>query len=158
MKSTILFLFVFVLTLSSFAQVPQKFNYQAVVRNNTGVIIANQKISIKIEVLQIDSNQTSVLYAETHTPTTNAYGLFNIQIGSGSIVSGNLSSMNWGTGNKYLRTSVDLTGGNNYVTMGTSPLVSVPYAQYATKADTALYIKGVSDQYRRLQSQLYIKN
>jgi hypothetical protein len=158
MKSTILFLFVFVLTLSSFAQVPQKFNYQAVVRNNTGVIIANQKISIKIEVLQIDSNQTSVLYAETHTPTTNTYGLFNIQIGGGSLISGNLSSMNWGTGNKYLRTSVDLTGGNNYVTMGTSPLVSVPYAQYATKADTALYIKGVSDQYRRLQSQLYIKN
>jgi hypothetical protein len=66
--------------------------------------------------------------------------------------------MNWSTGNKYLRTSLDLTGGNNYVIMGTSPLVSVPYAQYATKADTALYIKGVSDQYRRLQSQLYIKN
>jgi len=158
MKSIILSFIALLLTLSSFAQVPQKFNYQAVVRNNTGVIVTNQKISIKIEVLQIDSNQTSVLYAETHTPTTNAYGLFNIQIGGGSIESGNLSSMNWGTGNKYLRTSVDLTGGNNYVTMGTSPLVSVPYAQYATKADTALYIKGVSDQYRRLQSQLYIKN
>jgi hypothetical protein len=66
--------------------------------------------------------------------------------------------MNWGTGNKYLRTSVDLSGGNNYVIMGTSPLVSVPYAHYAIKADTALYIKGVSDQYRRVQSQLYIKN
>jgi hypothetical protein len=158
MKITILFLLGIVITFGSFAQVPQKFNYQAVVRNNTGVIIANQKISIKIEVLQIDSNQTSVLYAETHTPTTNTYGLFNIQIGGGSIVSGNLSSMNWGTGNKYLRTSVDLSGGYNYVIMGTSPLVSVPYAQYAIKADTALYIKGVSDQYRRLQSQLYIKN
>jgi hypothetical protein len=158
MKSIILSFIALLLTLSSFAQVPQKFNYQAVVRNNTGVIVANQKISIKIEVLQIDSNQTSVLYTETHSPTTNAYGLFNIQIGSGSIVSGNISSMNWGEGNKYLRTSVDLSGGNNFVTMGTSPLVSVPYAQYAIKADTALYIKGVSDQYRRVQSQLYIKN
>jgi hypothetical protein len=158
MKSTILFLLGIVLTFGSIAQVPQKFNYQAVVRNNTGVIVTNQKISIKIEVLQIDSNQTSVLYAETHTPTTNTYGLFNIQIGGGSIVSGNISSMNWGAGNKHLRTSVDLTGGNNFVIMGTSPLVSVPYAQYAIKADTALYIKGVSDQYRRLQSQLYIKN
>jgi len=158
MKTYILILLAFIISLRSFTQVPQKFNYQAVVRNNTGVIVANQKIAIKIEVLQIDSTQTSVLYAETHTPTTNAYGLFNIQIGNGTIVSGNLSSMNWGTGKKYLRTSVDLSGGNNYVIMGTSPLVSVPYAQYATKADTALYIKGVSDQYRRLQSQLYIKN
>lgn len=158
MKRIILLLFAIVLTLCSIAQVPQKFNYQAVLRNNTGVIVSNQKISIKIEVLQIDANQTSILYAETHTPTTNTYGLFNIQIGGGSIVSGNLSSMNWSTGNKYLRTSVDLTGGNNYAIMGTSPLVGVPYAQYAIKADTALYIKGVSDQYRRVQSQLYIKN
>ena len=136
-----------VITFGSFAQVPQKFNYQAVVRNNTGVIVANQKISIKVEVLQIDSTQTSVLYAETHTPTTNTYSLFNIQIGGGSIVSVNLYSMNWSIGNKYLHTSVDLTGDNNYVIMGTSPLVSVPYALYAIKADTALYIKGVSDQY-----------
>jgi hypothetical protein len=158
MKSTILFLLGIVITFGSFAQVPQKFNYQAVVRNNTGVIVTNQKISIKTELLQIDSNQTSILYIETHSPTTNAYGLFSVQIGSGSIFYGNFQTINWGSGNKYLRTSVDINGGNNYVTMGTSPLVSVPYAQYAIKADTALALKGNIDPIRRVQTQVYIKN
>ena len=136
--------------------VPQKINYQAVARNASGTILANQNIAVKIEIL--DANQTSILYAETHSITTNAVGLFSLQIGGGTATTGSFSTINWGVGNKYLRTSIDINGGNNFTTMGTSPLLSVPYAQYAAKADTALYIKGISDQYRRLQTQLYIKN
>jgi hypothetical protein len=129
MKSTILFLFAFVLTLSSFAQVPQKFNYQAVVRNNTGVIVTNQNIAVKAEIL--DSNTTNILYSETHTVTTNAQGLFALQVGGGSVKSGVFANIDWSAGNRYIRTSVDLAGGTNFQLIGTSQLLSVPYALQA---------------------------
>ncbi|MCF8339818.1 MAG: hypothetical protein K9I82_02500 [Chitinophagaceae bacterium] len=157
MKKTFLLFFIILISCNVFSQsVPQKINYQAIARNSSGAIFANQNISLKAEIL--DSNQTFILYAETHSTTTNAFGLFSLQIGGGTLLSGKFSSINWGIGSKYLRTSIDINGGNNFTTMGTSPLLSVPYAQYAAKADTALYIKGVTDQYRRLQTQLYIKN
>jgi hypothetical protein len=129
MKSTILFLFAFLLTLSSFAQVPQKFNYQAVVRNNTGVIVTNQNIAVKAEIL--DSNTTNILYSETHTVTTNTQGLFSLQVGGGSVKSGVFANIDWSAGNRYIRTSVDLTGGTNFQLIGTSQLLSVPYALQA---------------------------
>ena len=129
MKSTILFLLGIVITFGSFAQVPQKFNYQAVVRNNTGVIVANQNIAVKAEIL--DSNSTTVLYGETHAVTTNAQGLFSLQVGGGAVKSGVFASIDWSAGNRYIRTYVDLTGGTNFQLMGTSQLLSVPYAMYS---------------------------
>jgi len=140
MKSTILFYFAFVFTLSSFAQVPQKFNYQAVVRNNTGVIITNQNISVKAEIL--DSNINSVLYSETHAVTTNAQGLFSLQVGSGIVKSGLFANIDWSAGNRYIRTSVDLTGGTNYQLMGTSQLLSVPYALYSKEVTVKVSVSG----------------
>jgi hypothetical protein len=140
MKSTILFYFAFVFTLSSFAQVPQKFNYQAVVRNNTGVIITNQNISVKAEIL--DSNINSVLYSETHAVTTNAQGLFSLQIGNGIVKSGLFVNIDWSAGNRYIRTSVDLTGGTNYQLMGTSQLLSVPYALYSKEVTVKVSVSG----------------
>jgi len=129
MKSTILFLFAFVLTLSGFAQAPQKFNYQAVVRNNTGVIVTNQNIAVKAEIL--DSNSTTILYSETHSVSTNAQGLFALQVGGGSVKSGVFANIDWSAGNRYIRTSVDLAGGTNFQLIGTSQLLSVPYALQA---------------------------
>jgi hypothetical protein len=129
MKSTILFLLGIVITFGSFGQVAQKFNYQAVVRNNTGVIVTNQNIAVKAEI--IDSNSTTILYSETHTVTTNAQGLFALQVGGGSAKSGVFANIDWSAGNRYIRTSVDLTGGTNFQLIGTSQLLSVPYALQA---------------------------
>jgi hypothetical protein len=140
MKSTIFYILAFVFTLSSFAQVPQKFNYQAVVRNNTGVIITNQNISVKAEIL--DSNINSVLYSETHAVTTNAQGLFSLQVGSGIVKSGLFVNIDWSAGNRYIRTSVDLTGGTNYQLMGTSQLLSVPYALYSKEVTVKVSVSG----------------
>ena len=140
MKSTILFFFAIVLTLCSFAQVPLKFNYQAVVRNNTGVIITNQNITVKDEIL--DSNITTVLYSETHAVTTNAQGLFSLQVGGGTIKSGVFANIDWSAGNRYISTSVDLTGGTNFQLMGTSQLLSVPYALYAKDITLKVSLNG----------------
>ena len=113
--------------------VPQKLNYQAVARNAAGTTIANQSIKVKAEIL--DDNQTTVLYAETHSVITNPFGLFTLQVGGGTVVTGNFSTINWGGGNKFISTSVDLTGGTNFQLMGTSQLLSVPYALYALKSE-----------------------
>ena len=110
---------------------PQKMSYQAVARNSAGVILSNQTISVKAEILNADL--TTVVYAETHSTTTNQFGLFTLQIGTGSIISGTFASINWGVGDKFIRTSADLTGGTNYQLLGTSQLLTVPYAFYAEK-------------------------
>lgn len=115
-----------------FAQsAPQKMSYQAVARNSSGVTLNNQNIRVKAEI--VDADLTTVLYAETHSTTTNQFGLFTLQIGTGSILSGTFFSINWGVGDKYIRTSADLTGGTNYQLLGTSQLLTVPYAFYAEK-------------------------
>jgi hypothetical protein len=140
MKSTILFFLAFVVTFSSLAQTPQKFNYQAVVRNNTGVIITNQNIAVKDEIL--DSNINTVLYSETHAVTTNAQGLFSLQVGGGNVQSGVFANIDWSAGNRYIRTSVDLLGGANFQLMGTSQLLSVPYALYAKDITLKVSLNG----------------
>lgn len=115
-----------------FAQsAPQKMSYQAVARNSSGVTLNNQTIRVKAEI--VDADLTTVLYAETHSTTTNQFGLFTLQIGTGTILSGTFSTINWGVGDKYIRTSADLTGGTNYQLLGTSQLLTVPYAFYAEK-------------------------
>lgn len=110
---------------------PQKMSYQAVARNSSGVTLNNQSIRVKADIL--DADLTTVLYAETHTTTTNQFGLFTLQIGTGTVVSGTFANINWGVGDKFIRTSADLTGGTNYQLLGTSQLLTVPYAFYAEK-------------------------
>lgn len=133
MKKLILTLFAAAALYTAHAQAPQKFNYQAVARNNTGVELANQAVGVKISILDGAPNGT-VLYAETQTATTNAFGLFSLQVGSGTLLSGNFAAINWAAGSKYVKTEIDPTGGTNYAVAGTSELISVPYALYAGAA------------------------
>lgn len=117
----------------SHAQAPDLINYQAVARNSTGGSIQTQMIGIKVSVLQGSATGTAV-YEETHSPTTDNFGAFNLQIGGGSVVSGSFSGINWGSFSHYLKIEMDATGGTNYIAMGTTQMVSVPYAKYAEKA------------------------
>lgn len=133
MKTIFSITFFMIVLFASAQNTPQKLSYQAVARNTAGVTINNQSVGVKAEI--VDADQTTVLYAETHTATTNQFGLFTLQIGGGTVSSGTFSSINWGSGNKFIRTSVDLTGGTNYQLMGMSQLLSVPYALYAAKTN-----------------------
>ena len=69
------------LTVSALAQAPQKMSYQAVVRDAANALMINQKVGIKISLLQRITSSDAV-YAETQTPTTNDNGLFSIEIGA----------------------------------------------------------------------------
>jgi uncharacterized protein (TIGR02145 family) len=109
------------------AQVPQKFSYQSVIRNSGNQVLANQIVGIKISILEGSANGT-VVYAETHNPTTTANGLANLEIGGGNVLSGNFATIDWSNGLFFVKTETDLNGGNAYTITSTQQLLSVPYA------------------------------
>jgi len=114
-------------------------NYQAVIRNSSDMVVANQAIGIQISILQT-SPTGSAVYVETQNPTTNANGLISIEIGSGSVVSGNFATIGWSSDTYYIKTEVDIAGGTSYTITGTSQLMSVPYALHAKTAETVASI------------------
>ncbi len=114
------------------AQVPNKFNYQAVARDASGKAIANKNVTVRINVLDGSATSASV-YGETRSVTTNQLGLFTLAIGGTGATSttGNFATINWSTGKKFISVEVDPLGGNNFVSLGSNELLSVPYALYA---------------------------
>ena len=141
MKKSIFFLaFQFFLICLS-AQTPQAIKYQAVARDNSGNLVANQNIGFRISILQGSPTGPSV-FSETHNVASNTYGLVNFEIGAGSPVSGSMVTINWGASTFYVKMEMDVTGGSNYLFMGTSQLLSVPYALFAEKANSV--VNGVA--------------
>ena len=118
------------LTASVFAQAPQKMSYQAVIRNSSNTLITSAPIGMQISVLQGSAGGTAV-YVETQTPSTNANGLASVEIGGGTVVSGNFSTINWANGPYFIKTETDPTGGTVYTITGTNELMSVPYALFS---------------------------
>jgi hypothetical protein len=118
------------LSVSVQAQAPQKFNYQAVARNASGAVIANQTVGIRFTIHDATATGT-IVYAETQAKTTSSLGLFTAEVGGGTVVSGTMSTINWGSGAKYLEVEIDPNGGTSYSINGTSELLSVPYALFS---------------------------
>lgn len=115
---------------SLFAQAPQKISYQAVIRNTSNQLVTSSTVGIQISILQ--GSATGVAsYIETHIATTNANGLATIQIGGGTLVSGDFATIDWANGPYFLKTDTDPNGGTVYSISGTTQLLSVPYALYA---------------------------
>jgi len=126
--------FMVLLTVNMLAQAPEKISYQAVVRNASNALVVDTEVGIRIQILQGTESGT-VVYAETQTPTTNTNGLISIEIGSGSILSGTIGSIDWSDGPYFIRTDIDPAGGTSYTITGISQIVSVPYALYASYAE-----------------------
>ncbi|MDZ7614848.1 MAG: hypothetical protein U5K51_15000 [Flavobacteriaceae bacterium] len=112
------------------AQSPEQFNYQAVIRNSGGNILANQNVGIKFNIRQSTIAGT-IVFSESFAVTTNEFGLVNLQIGTGTALTGTIAGIPWGAGPFYLEFLADPAGGSNYAVVGTSQLLSVPYALYA---------------------------
>lgn len=118
---------------SVLAQAPQKFSYQAVVRDAGNNLVASHAVGVRVSILQGGVNGT-VVYQETHTTTTNINGLMTLQIGGGTMLSGDFATIDWADGPYFLKTETDPNGGTNYTIEGTQQLLSVPYALYAGSA------------------------
>ena len=126
-KNSFLLLFAIFSCTIVFAQVPQAVPYQAVARNVAGNLIANQSISVRLSILD-GSAAGPVVFQERHTVMTNQFGLFTVNLGQGSLLSGTFPGINWIVNAKYLKVEFDPAGGSSFVNMGTSQLLSVPYA------------------------------
>ena len=141
MKNLLSIFLISFIAFSGFSQVPQKFSYQTVIRNSSNQLLAGQTVGIKISILQGSANGSAV-YAETHTPQTNANGLASLEIGGGSLLSGNFENINWANGPFFVKTETDPNGGNNYTITNTSQLLSVPYALYSNSTSSSVSSSG----------------
>ncbi|WP_158865199.1 FISUMP domain-containing protein [Maribellus comscasis] len=135
MKRIFTFLAALLVTASAFSQSPQGMSYQAVIRNSNDELVTNQSIGMQISVLQGSADGTTV-YTETQTSTTNTNGLVSIEIGNGTLVSGDFAGINWANGPYFIKTEADPEGGTAYTITGISQLMSVPYALYSKTAET----------------------
>ncbi len=116
--------------ISASAQAPELVSYQGVARDGSGNILVNQLIGLEI-TLHSGSGIGPVVYQETHNVTTNQFGLFAVQIGNGTIGQGSFPLIDWGGDAFYVEIGLDPSGGNSFGSLGTSQLISVPYALYA---------------------------
>ncbi len=146
-KSLLTIVLLLSVMVSVFAQAPQKFSYQAVVRDAGNNLVAARSVGVQISILQGTATGAAV-YVETQNVTTNANGLMTLEIGAGTAVSGDFSTIDWADGPYFLKTETDPDGGTNYTIEGTQQLLSVPYALYAGNA-----ANGFSGSYNDLTDQ-----
>jgi hypothetical protein len=148
-KLRLIFLLLYIMFHLPFAkaQVPEKMNYQAIARNSSGVILPSQNIGIRITITNGNSGPT--VYQETHTVTTNQFGLFTLSIGSGTPVTGTFAVISWDSIAAWMQVEMDPSGGVAYVNMGTSQLLSVPYA---LNAATSNNINGTTNYIMKFTS------
>jgi uncharacterized protein (TIGR02145 family) len=143
-------------TMAIFAQAPQGFNYQATVRSSSGQLLLSQIVLVKFNILQ-NSATGDIVYSETQTANTDDLGQINLVVGQGTAPTGTFSTINWGGGSYFL--GIELNSGNGYVAMGTTQLLSVPYALYATNGISptqATAITAMQAQIASLQAQLSV--
>jgi uncharacterized protein (TIGR02145 family) len=137
MKKFYIFLCLAIASLTQLqAQTPQGFNYQATVRNTTGELIINSNVYFKFNVIQ--GAQTTVpVFTETHYVPTDDLGQVTLIIGEGTANTGVFSEIEWSLGSYFLGIELSIDGPNDYVAMGTTQLLSVPYALYAANSGNA---------------------
>ena len=113
--------------------IPNKFNYQTIVRDTSGHLVINQPVGMRLTLQR--GPQMNNLYTETHQVTTNSSGLLTTNIGTGQPIQGSMDSIDWSLGNVFVKTEIDMTGGSNYSLVSSRELLSVPYAMHARSAN-----------------------
>ncbi|MCD4695334.1 MAG: hypothetical protein K8S16_03750, partial [Bacteroidales bacterium] len=131
MKTLSILITVIICSIFLNAQPPQAFKYQAVVRDATGDIISNESVDIRIGIRD-GWGAGTVIYQETHSVTTNQFGLINLSIGWGIPGTGYVfQNIDWSLNEKFIEIEIWDDGLSTYISMGTSMLYSVPYALYS---------------------------
>ena len=135
MKLLFTFVLFLLINIAALSQAPGVINYQGIARNPAGNAIPFKNIKLRLSIHD-GTAAGPVVYTETRAVTTNAFGLFAVGIGSAGAESatGTISGTNWGSGSKFLQVEIDPEGGSSFTNMGTSQLLSVPYALYAAAA------------------------
>ena len=118
--------------LMSFAQMPQTFSYQAVVRDAENNLVVSKPIVMELSILQ-GSDDGEVVYSEKHIVSTNSNGLISLEMGAG-VSRDDFSAIDWSNAPYFVKTVAEFDG---KTITGITPLLAVPYALYAAKAGNA---------------------
>ena len=133
-KLYFLIVFVVLSVASLTAQSPERFSYQAVVRDASGQLLSNTDIHVLVTLLQ-QSSSGDIVYEELHNVTTNVNGLMTLEIGGGNVLSGSFASIEWSDGPYFLKTEIDPNASGTFTITSVQQLLSVPYALYAKNAE-----------------------
>lgn len=116
------------------AQAPEGIIYQAEARDSDGEILANKTLKVSVSVLQGSVNGASV-WTGQHQVITNDYGMFVLVIGTGSNMLGtSFEDIDWSADAYFLNVKVMSPSNDQWIDMGTSQFLSVPYALHAKTA------------------------
>jgi hypothetical protein len=120
-------------------QQQQGFAYQAVARNQSGGPLANQDLTVRIDI-HVESQAGELIWGEEHDVQTSPLGLFTLLVGGPDAVNqsgsaGSFDQIDWSAHTYFLNVSVKTDG--DFMDMGGSPIQTVPIAQYATSASSA---------------------
>ena len=136
MKKTSLFFVGVLLCIAAFAQtVPHSISYQAVARSTSGTVVPNTTLSVIASILN-NSPTGTVAYSEKFSVSTNQYGLFTMHLGQGTPVTGTFDGISWGGSSHWLKIEIDFANTGLFTLLGTSELLSVPYALYSENSGT----------------------
>lgn len=155
-KTNILLIFVpiFLFSLTLLSQVPNAINFQAVAKLNDGSLVVDKQISVKVLLSQA-SISPNLRYAEVHMVNTNSVGHFAFKIGKGEAVMGSFVDVEWKNGDVVLNLEIDINGGSAFEPLGSSELLTVPYAFYAQAAGS---LESENDIVISAEKNLYIGN
>src|SRR6056297_1567777 len=142
MKKQLLIVLACIISLAHLSAQPTTFNYQAVVRDRDGNILADQPILLQLSIINY---QETLYYTEEHSPTTNGFGQIQVEVGAGAPISGLFEDVPWAEQQLLMEIKVSLNDGVSYIEMGQSPLLGVPYALYAASGEPGTGIESVSD-------------
>lgn len=125
------------------------FKYQGVARNAQNASLNNQAIALRLTILNAGN---SPVYSEVHSVTTSAIGLFSVNVCQGTNPTGSCATIDWAAGGFQLKVDMDVTGGAQFAPMGVSPILAVPVAAYAIKAQSAVQGDADSNPQNELQN------
>ncbi|MBK8627806.1 MAG: hypothetical protein IPN86_20255 [Saprospiraceae bacterium] len=146
MKSYLLTGLFLALSFFVYSQTPEAFNFQGVARDLSGNPLPNKNIGLRISIL-VGSSLGQPIYKEKHNIKTSNSGMFSIQIGYGFTEQGTFQNIDWGADSHFVQVELDENGGTNYKIVGTTQLLSVPYALYAKNSGDNIWKKQNSDIY-----------
>lgn len=157
MKETfnyILLIFLVFISKIYLAQAPKKFDYQTILTNNKGENLIDKTTNTKITILQFDasSKKRQEIYTENHVKKTNKFGLLKLEIGTGKVVNGNFSNIDWLKDTCFIKTEIDITGNGVYTLTSTKEVICNPIASFANNG-IPLIITTEIDNLKQLQGK-----
>jgi hypothetical protein len=128
MKGLLLLLMLFEFCCLGFGQQNEAFNYQTIVHNKAGDIVASNPVSFIFTILK-GSTSGKIVYSEKQTTVTNPSGLVSLSIGNGTDNTGDLTAVDWETDNYFLKVETDPAGGSSYSQITVTQLLNTPAEQ-----------------------------